>query len=198
MKGQKELIECFRKNNSILRFAQILRAGFHPDVLKSLEKNGRIGKISRGIYSLNDAAGVESDLVRAMLMAGKGVICLVSALSYYEATDEIPRHVDIAIRKGMWANKIEFPPVKYYQFDPKQWEAGIEEHKIEGHTIRIYSLAKTVADCFKFRSRIGTDAARAALKVAVIEKKVNALDILKYAKICRVAGIIKPLLEIII
>ncbi len=198
MKDQKMLVEYFKKNNGVLRFTQIIRSGFHPDVLKSLEKKGRIGKIGRGIYNLINAAEVESDIVRAILQAEKGVICLISALSYYEAAEEIPSQVNIAIKKGAWANKIEFPPVKYYQFAPKQWETGIEEHKIEGYKIKIYSLAKTVADCFKFRNRIGMDVARKALKAAVSEKNVKPLEILNYAKICRVAGVIKPLLEAII
>ncbi len=198
MKGQKALIGYFRKNNGILRFTQIIRSGFHPDVLKSLEKKGMVGKIGRGIYNLSGTEEAGSDIVRAMFQAKKGVICLVSALSFHEATDEIPSRVDIAIKKGEWANKIGFPPVKYYQFALKQWEAGIEEHRIEGHKIRIYSLAKTVADCFKFRNKIGMDTARSALKIAVREKNVKPPEILKYAKICRVDSVIKPLLEVII
>lgn len=198
MKDQKGLIEYFKKNKCILRFTDILRADFHPDVLKALENKGEVVKIGRGIYSLSDTPGIESDLVRVMLQNSKGVICLISALSFYEVTDEIPRQVNIAIRKGMRANKIVFPPVKYYKFDPKQWETGIIEEKIEGHKIRIYSLAKTIADCFKFRNRIGMDVAMKSLKIAVNEKKINPLEILKYAKICRVERIIKPLLEVII
>jgi len=197
MKDQKALIEYFKKNNGILKFTGILQSGFHRDVLKALEKKGSIAKIGRGIYCLNDAKGVKSDLVRAALQAGKGVICLISALSFYEATGEIPGQVDIAVRKGMWTGKIKSPPVKYYRFDPKQWEAGVEEHTIEGHKVRIYSLAKTIADCFKFRNRIGIDTARSALKTAVNEKNVKPLEILKYAKICRVDSIVKPLLEAI-
>ena len=197
MKDQKALIEYFKKNNGILKFTRILQSGFHRDVLKALEKKTSIAKVGRGIYYLNDTKGMESDLVRAMLQSKKGVICLISALSFYEATDEIPRQVDIAVRKGMWAGKIKSPPVKYYQFDPKQWEAGVEEHTIEGHKVRIYSLAKTIADCFKFRNRIGIDTARSALKTAVNEKNVKPLEILKYAKICRVDSIVKPLLEAI-
>ncbi len=198
MKSQKELIKYFKENNGVLRFTQIVKSGFHPDVLNALKKKGRVGKIGRGIYHLSDAVGMESDFVRAMLQVPKGVICLISALSFYEATDEIPRHVDIAIRKNMRPNKIKFPPVKYYYLDPREWEAGIEEYIIEGHKIRIYNLAKTVADCFKFRNRIGADVVRTALKTAINDKKVKPLEIMKYAKICRVDRIIKPLIETII
>jgi len=126
------------------------------------------------------------------------VICLLSALSFYEATSEIPRYVDIAIPRNTHANRIKYPPVRFYRFAPTVWEAGIVEHEIEGLTIRIYSLAKTIADCFKFRNKIGANVARDALKVAIVEKNVKPKEIMHYAKVCRVDAIIKPILEALI
>ena len=88
---------------------------------------------------------------------------------------------------------------KFIKIDSQNtWEAGIEEHKIEGHPVKIYNLAKTVADCFKFRNKIGADIPRHALKTALSEKKVSPKDIMHYAKICRVSNIIKPILESIL
>ena len=101
----------------------------------------------------------------------------------------------IAIALGAHANKIKYPPVKFYRFASKAWEAGIEEHKVEGYKIRVYSLAKTIADCFKFRNKIGVDVARDALKVAVKEKGIKPTEIIQYAKVCRVDKILKPILE---
>jgi len=87
--------------------------------------------------------------------------------------------VDIVIPRGIHANRIKYPPVKFYRFALNAWNAGIDEHELDGHKIRIYGLAKTIADCFKFRNRIGIDAAREALKVAVIEKGITGQSVVK-------------------
>ncbi len=123
---------------------------------------------------------------------------MISALAFHEVTNEIPQHVDIAIPRRSHANWIKYPPVKFHQFAPLAWESGIKIYKIDGHKIKIYNLAKTIADCFKFPNRIGINVARDALKRAIIEKKVNLQDIMRYAKICRVDKIIKPILETLI
>jgi len=189
----------FQSHGGVARFSAILKAGFHPDSLSTLEKEGRVEKIARGLYRLtNYIPGSHPDLVIASLQAPRGVICLLSALSFYEATNEIPRYVDLAIPRGAHANRIKYPPVRFYRFAPKTWKAGIEKHEIEGHRIKVYSLAKTIADCFKFRNKIGIDPARDALKVAVTEKGIKLKDIMQYAKICRVDSIVKPILEAMI
>lgn len=195
----KKLVDFFKKQKGVTRFSAVLKAGFHPDTLLSLEKEGVVEKIGRGLYKLQEGQALSNpDLVVAALKVPKGVVCLVSALSFHEATDEIPHYVDLAIPRGARANKIDFPPVKYYRFTPEAWKAGIEEHKIDGHIVRIYSLAKTIADCFKFRNKIGAQIARGALKRAVTEKKVPPKEIMQYAKLCRVVNIIKPILETMI
>ena len=197
MKAKTNKVEVYLKNHGgIARFSSILRAGFHPDALKNLEKEKRIEKIGRGLYRLSSyTLGSHPDYVITSLQSPKGIICLLSALYFYKATTEIPRFIDIAIPSGSRANRIKYPPVKFYHFSSKAWEAGIEEYKIAGHKVRIYSLAKTIADCFKFRNKIGIDVARDALKTAITEKKIKPKEIMQYAKICRVDIIIKPMLE---
>lgn len=195
----QELINFFKSHGGVVRFADILKAGFHPDLLIAIEKARKVEKIARGLYRItNYSPGSHPDFVIASLQAPKGVICLISALSFHEATSEIPRYVDIAIPQGTHANRIKYPPVKFYRFAPKTWKAGVEEHEIEGYKIMIYNLAKTIVDCFKFRNRIGVAIARDALKVAVTEKKIKPKEVMKYAKICRVSSIIKPILEAMI
>lgn len=195
----QKLIDYLQKNGGVARFSAILNAGFHPDTLAALEKNGQIAKVSRGLYRL---AGYEPathpDLVMVSLLAPRGVVCLISALAFHEATNEIPSYVEIAIPRQSRANVIEYPPVRFYRFDHQAWEAGIEKHRIDGHTIQVYSLAKTIADCFKFRNKIGANVARDALKTAIAEKRVRPQEIMKYAKICRVNNILKPILETLI
>ena len=193
------LITFFQTHGGILRFSAILKAGFHPDSLIALEREGKVEKIGRGLYRLTKY-NIPSypDLVTASIQTPRGVICLLSALAFHKATNEIPKYVDIAIPRRTHANWIKYPPVKFYQFAPSTWKAGIVTHEIEGHKVRIYNLEKTIADCFKFRNRIGVNVARDALKIAVTEKGVAPLDIMKYAKICRVGKIVKPILETMI
>lgn len=194
--NSKKMIDYFEKRGGIVRFSSLLKAGFHPDTLKALENEDKIEKVARGLYRLTHYTfGSHPDLVIASLQASKGIICLVSALSFYEATNEIPKYVDIAISTGSRANNIEYPPVRFYWFSPKTWEAGAEMHQAEGHKIKIYSLEKTVADCFKFRNKIGINVAREALKIAIKEKNIKPQDIMKYAKLCRVSKVVKPILE---
>jgi len=195
----QELMSFFQSHGGVARFSAILKEGFHPDSLSVLEKKGRVEKIARGLYRItNHIPESYPDFVIASLQAPKGVICLISALYFYEATNEIPKYVDVAIPQGTHANRIKYPPVKFYRFAPKAWKIGIEKHEVENHQIKIYSLAKTIADCFKFRNRIGVNIARDALKVAITEKGVKPKEIMEYAKICRVDSIIKPILEAMI
>jgi predicted transcriptional regulator of viral defense system len=193
------LVELFKRCGGIAQYSDIKKAGFHNDILQSLIASGRIQKMSRSVYKLAEVDDlINPDLVIAAIKAPKGVVCLISALYFYEVTDEIPRHVDLAIPRGAHANKINHPPVKYYRFTQDAWQAGMEVKKIVGQEVRIYNLAKTIADCFKFRNKIGFDVALKALKNALSEKKVSPKEIMMYAKTCRVAKVIQPILESLI
>ena len=121
----QKIINYFQNHGGVARFSSILKAGFHPDVLTALEREGKVEKIARGLYRLTDyTLGSHPDLVTASLQAPRGVICLLSALAFHETTNEIPRSVDIAIPAGTRADKIKYPPVRFYRFSPKAWEAG--------------------------------------------------------------------------
>lgn len=192
----KELIDYFKTQSGVVRFSDILNAGFHSDTLNSLEQSGKIEKIAHGLYKLAGyIPGEYPDLVIASLQAPRGIICLISALSFHNATIEIPKKIEIAIARGSRTYKIQYPPVKFYRFSEITWKSGIEEHCIDGKQIKIYSLSKTIADCFKFRNKIGIDVAREALKIAIQEKRAKPVDIMKYAKLCRITGIVKPIIE---
>lgn len=193
---ETELINFFKRKRGLVSYAEIKEAGFNKALLKVSIKSGRIQKVDRALYELSEGIPLSNpDLVAISIKAPKGVVCLLSALSFYRATTEIPQFVSIAIPRGAHANKIKYPPVKFYRFASKAWNAGIEEHKVEGHKIKVYNLAKTIADCFKFRNKIGMDVTREALKAAIMEKKIAPKEIMKYAKICRVDRFIKPMLE---
>ena len=194
-----KLIGFLKKRGGLAGYAEIIEAGFNKDILESVLISGEIQKIDRGLYRLTAGTLLANpDLVAASIKVPKGIICLLSALAYHEATSEIPRYVQLAIPRGAHANKIKYPPVKFYRYAPNIWEEGLEAHEIEGHRIRVYSLARTVVDCFKFRNKIGLDVAREALKVAITEKGIKPKEIMRYAGICRVEKIVKPILEAII
>ena len=196
---EEKLLNFLKKKNGLASYADIMEAGFSKIILKNSLTSKRIHKVDRSLYRLAEGDSLSNpDLVTTAIKVPHGVVCLISALSFHNATDEVPRYVHIAIPRGSHANKVLYPPVKYYRFNIKTWEAGIEEHKIDGRKIKVYCLAKTVADCFKFRNRVGVYVAREALKIAVDEKKIKPKEIMEYAKICRVARIIRPTLEAIL
>ena len=192
----ERLLAYIKEKHGMATYSDIRAAGFDKKTLRSLADSGKVKKVNRALYRLSEGADLSHpDFVTVSIKAPRGVVCLISALSFYEATDEIPRRVDVAIPRGTWASRIGYPPVQYYRFTKKAYDAGIEEHKIDGYTIRIYSLAKTIVDCFKFRSKIGMDVARKALKEAFAEKRISAEELMRYAKICRVSNIVQPILE---
>ena len=171
-----KFMDFLRKRGGLAGYAEIIEAGFNKAILKSVLKSGQIQKIDRGLYRLSSGSLLANpDIVAAAIKVPKGIVCLLSALSFHEATSEIPRYVDIAIPRGQHANKIKYPPVRFYRFAPNIWEAGLEEPEIEGRRIRVYNLARTVIDCFKFRNKIGMDVAREALKIAVAEKGIKPI-----------------------
>jgi predicted transcriptional regulator of viral defense system len=191
-----ELADFLREKRGLATYSEIIKAGFNKTLLKAGLNSGRIQKVDRGLYRLSDGFSIsEPDIVAVSIKAPKGVVCLLSALAFHEATNEIPSCVHIAIPRGTHANKIKYPPVKYCRYNHNAWEAGIEEREVDGRKIKVYSLAKTIADCFKFRNKIGMNIARDALKIAVSEKGTKPQEIMRYARICRVERIIKPILE---
>jgi predicted transcriptional regulator of viral defense system len=191
-----ELISFLKKRGGLAGYSEIIKAGFRKGTLKVLLRSGRVDKIDRALYKLQGGIDLPNpDFVTVSIKAPQAVICLLSALAFHEVTSEISRYVDLAIPRGSHANRIKYPPVRFYRFAPNTWEAGVEDHEMEGRRVKIYNLAKTIADCFKFRNKIGINVAREALKVAVAEKRISPKEIMRYAKICRVGNIIKPILE---
>ncbi len=194
-----QIIAFIQKRGGYARTTELVKAGFYKAMIYSAMHQGRITRIKNGVYGLADIPDISHpDLVTVSVMIPSGVICLITALSFYEVTDEIPRYIDVALPTGMKVKPVAGIPSRVYHFSPQTWKDGVEVKDIDGHKIKIYCLAKTIADCFKFRNKIGVDIARSALKNALEQKKVNHRDIMKYASICRVTNIIKPILETLI
>ncbi|MBK8809406.1 MAG: type IV toxin-antitoxin system AbiEi family antitoxin domain-containing protein [Acidobacteria bacterium] len=193
--SQTKASEIFRANGGTLRTSQILRLGIHPRTLYQMRESGRVIQLSRGVYRLADIALLaNSDLATAAIRVPNGVVCLVSALSFHEITSEIPHEVYLAIPTGKEKPKVDFPPTRVFHFSSDSYSAGVEELQMGGNPIKIYSKEKTVADCFKFRNRIGLDVAIDALRQC-IRKGGSRSKIMDFSRICRVENVIRPYLE---
>lgn len=165
-------------------------------MLYSLRDKGVIEQVTRGVYRLAELPPVGNpDLVAVSLRFPSAVICLISALAFHELTTQIPHEISVAVLRGSRPPSLDYPPVHAYKFSEAAFKAGVEEHQIDGVTIRIYSPEKTLVDCFKFRNKIGMDIALEALKLYRSKKMFNLNMMLHYARICRVEKVMKPYLE---
>jgi predicted transcriptional regulator of viral defense system len=123
------------------------------------------------------------------------VLCLLTALTFHEITTQNPSSVWIALGKGARTPALESPSLRIARLTGPSLTEGIETHRVEGVSVRVYSAAKTVADCFKFRNKIGLDIAIEALRDCLLQRKASINDIYRYAKICRVSNVIRPYME---
>jgi predicted transcriptional regulator of viral defense system len=187
--------ELFSQFGGTLRTSQALQLGIHPRTLYEMRDKGDIVQLSRGIYRLTEAPKSEhTDLAAIAARVPTGVICLISALSFHQLTDEIPHQVYLAIPRGKETPRVDYPPARSFHFSAETINAGVEVHEIEGIKVRIFSPEKTIADCFKFRHKIGLDVTVTALKECLRQKGARA-KILEYAKLCRVEKVMRPFLE---
>jgi predicted transcriptional regulator of viral defense system len=186
------------RQKGMLRPSDLDEIGAPRVVLTRMTANGQLEKAGRGIYRLPDSPGSEHEsLATIATKVPQAVFCLLSALQFHELTTQLPRQVWIAMPRGSHTPKIDYPPVKMVQFAGEAYSEGIEVFDREQVELRVYCVAKTIADCFKHRNKIGLDVALEALKDARSQKKVNADDLWRFAKICRVANVMRPYLEAI-
>ena len=192
-------VAIFRKHGGILRTAQALHVGIHPSALYAMRDAESLEVVSRGVYRLagSDPLG-NPDLVAVATRVRAGVICLISALAFHEITTQIPHEVHVALLRGAEEPRLDHPPIKTYRFTGQAFSAGLETHEPDGVSVRIYSLEKTLADCFKFRNKIGLDTAVEAVRFYRERRSVKVDDLMRYAAICRVEKVIRPYLEAIL
>jgi predicted transcriptional regulator of viral defense system len=192
-------VAIFKKHGGILRTAQALRAGIHPSTLYTMRDVGTLEVVSRGVFRLAGSEPLGNpDLVTVATRVQSGVICLISALAFHEITTQIPHEVHVALQRGAEIPRLEYPPIKIYWFKGQAFTVGVETHKLDGVDIRIYSLEKTLADCFKFRNKIGLDTAVEAVRFYRERRSVNVDALMRYAAICRVEKVMRPYLEAIL
>jgi predicted transcriptional regulator of viral defense system len=190
-------LRAFRRHGGALRTKQALALGIHPATLYELRDSGRLMELARGLFRLAEAKEPRNpDLAVVAARAPDAAVCLISALAFHNITTQIPAVVHLAVPRGSYHRlKLDPLPVQVYRFDPKTFEAGLESHDLDGATLRIYNASRTVADCFKFRNKIGLDVALEALRLARQRKKASNRDLLHFARALRVERAMQPYLQ---
>ena len=190
-------IKTFEKHGGVMKTSQALRQGVHPATLYKLVARGRLTRLERGLYRLSSSDEFSNpDLVVVAAKAPYAVVCLISALSFHGITTQIPRVVQLAVQRGQYARtRLHTPPVQIYRFDVRTFNQGIEVHRIDHASIRIYGVARTLVDCFKYRNKLGLDAAIEALRFARERKRISNREILGFARLLRQDRVMAPYLE---
>lgn len=192
-------IETFRSHSGLLRTQQAIDEGIAPRTLYQMRETGAILRESRGLYRLADTEpGEYFDLVQVSLRIPKGVICLISALSFHGLTTQIPHQVYVALPIDAEKPRLEYPPIRLFWLSPKTYSAGIENHDLDGIAVKMYGIEKTIADCFKFRNKVGMDVALDALRNYQNRKDFNIERLLFFAKLNRVNRIMRPYIEMLV
>ena len=191
-------LEAFRLNGGILRTRDALKLGIHPRTLYRMRDEGAVEQISRGVFRLASLPALSHpDLVAVALRVPRAVVCLVSALAYHDATNEVPHEVQIALPRKTKPPKIDYPPLRVFSFSGPALSEGVATALLDGVEVRIFNLPKTVVDCFRFRNKLGLDIAVEALNQAIKRKGVQPAEVLRYARACRVERVMLPYLEAI-
>lgn len=191
-------LTAFVKGKSAVTSKEIRSAGFTYTALSHARQDGRLERIRKGIYAIADAeiTGNEN-IVQAAKVIPQGVCCLISALAIHNLTTQIPNELWLAVPRGISTkNRMPFA-IHYISLIPEVYQFGIETHQVDGTAIKVYSVAKTVIDCFKFRNKIGLDVAIEALSDAKKKNLVTNDQLWQAAKVCRMTRIIQPYLEAI-
>lgn len=192
----KDRIRVALRKAGILRTRELESLGFSRTRLTRLCRRGVIDRIGRGLYTLPSAVLTERhSFAEAARQVPKGVVCLLSALRFHELTTQNPHAVWVAIDQKAWRPKRRGLRLQLVHLSGQAFAAGVEVHDVAGVSVRVYSAAKTVADCFKFRNKIGVDVAIEALRDFTRRYRGGADDLAKYARICRVQRVMQPYLD---
>jgi predicted transcriptional regulator of viral defense system len=183
---------------AVLQPRDFARLNIHPQQVSRLVAKGELVRVGRGRYVLAGHQPSENlGLALVSAAAPQAVVCLLSALQFHGIGTQSPREVWIAVEKNASRPRLDQPPIRLAVFSGTAFTFGVERHVIDGIPIKVYSAAKTVADCFKFRNKIGLDAALEALREGLRAKRFNRDSLWAAAKVCRVTTVIRPYLEVL-
>ena len=184
------------REQGMLRPRDLARHDIPPDYLDRLYRLGLVDRVARGLYAWPDAEVSEHhSLAEAARLVPGGVVCLLSALRFHGLTTQSPREVWLTLPNKAWAPKARYPRLRIIRASGPALTAMVQGHRVEGVTVKIYSPAKTVADCFKHRSKVGLDVALEALRDAFRGRKATMDELWAAARVCRMENVMRPYLE---
>jgi predicted transcriptional regulator of viral defense system len=196
MSDKQKKVLALARRRGILRVKDLREAGIHPEYLRRLCQAGRLVRIGRGLYLPADAQpSAHISLAQAARRVPHGIVCLLSALRFHGIGTANPFEVWMALGRDIRRPQVEYPPLRIMRFSGKALTEGMEHHRIESVQVRVYNPAKTVADCFKYRNKIGLDVALEALRDCLRTRKCTHEQLWQYAKVCRVTEVMRPYLE---
>jgi predicted transcriptional regulator of viral defense system len=198
--GLSKARQVFTDHGGMLRTGKAIRLGIHPRTLYALRDSGEIEQVGRGLYRLSTALPLSSpDLVPIAIRIPRAVICLISALAHHGLTTQVPHAVDVALPSHAQVPKVDSVPLRVFWYPELSFRAGVAMITVDGISVRIYSPEKTIADCFKYRNKIGLDVAVEALRAyRKRTPKPNRAALTKFAQINRVQKVMRPYLEAIL
>ena len=197
--SQRDLAVSLIERHGIMRLSDLKGHGINPATLARLVGEGVLQRPSRGLYELADAdIEISHSLAEVAKRAPNAVICLISALQFHEITLQLPRSVWIAIGSKDRKPSINYPPIRVVRFGEKAMTLGAETHTIDSVPVRIFDPAKSIVDCFRFRSTIGLDVALEALRMGWRSRKAKPDNIARYAQALRIWSVVRPYLESVV
>ena len=195
-RSQRELAQALLTEEGILRLVELRKAGVTAATISRMERAGEVIRLSRGVYQLPDAElDPNHSMAEAAKRVPKGVVCLVSALAFHGLTDQLPSKVWMAIGTKDWAQRRSGTPIRIVRFTDSLLREGIETHVIEGVAVKVFGLAKTIADCFRHRGKVGLSVAIEGLQEALMQRKATPAEITRQAEKGGVSTVMRPYLE---
>jgi predicted transcriptional regulator of viral defense system len=200
MSSTQDAIIALARDEGLLRPVDLESLGLPRVSLTRLVRKGRLERVARGLYALPSREVSEhSALAEVARRHPRSVVCLVSALRFHELTTQAPHEVWIAIPNKARAPRPAYPPIRVARFAERAMQEGIDEHRIDGVPVRVTNVARTVADCFKYRNKVGLDVALEALKETLgrdgHDRRVSIDELWRHARLDRVANVMRPYLE---
>ncbi len=195
-KSPRQRVMKIASRTGIARWRDFVAAGAHPEVVRRLHKEGVLVKVARGVYALAGHDGGENrQLAEAAKRVPSGVVFLLSALRFHGLTTQQPHRIWLAVGRTARLPKATGLPLHVLRLSGPAYTEGVETHEVEGVLVKVYSVAKTVADCFKYRNKIGLDVALEALREAKRARRLDTDELWRFAKVDRVANVMRPYLE---
>ena len=192
---ERKVLSLARKLK-VLRIKDLAERGIHPEHARRLYARGLLVRRGRGIYMAHDTEFSEHiGYAQVFKWVPHGVVCLLSALHFHEIGTQLPFQVWLALERGRARPRMEYPPLRVLWFSGASFREGVQTHVIDGVQVRIYNPAKTVADCFRYRNKVGLDVAIEALRECLHDRKATVDELVHFAKVCRVWSVLRPYME---